>query len=308
MFRELSLVIQEVVVLEKNYIQRLENGINLYVYNGIDLIHQKDKDEYWRLFANLLKIYEFHKNQLFCSLIACNEDIFNIANVFHTFITNDNFYPYVLYSVDEFKIEKIISQYKKDFDKLSSDSGDKLGIKNFLMEPMQRLPRYQMLFSKIIKTLRYSDDSVKSFLTVCCMAEKQLRRLVNTVDQAISLNDLENYPKFDWQVGQGNFRKMSKFIVFEHPKDVEYESNVYLFEKSLICTESNPNFNNRLLYRTHVTLDEIYFIEFLEESKIKITLCQKKISLSGATENIQEWATILKSPGKGDEGNGKFNQ
>lgn len=186
-------MIQEVITLEENYISRLERGIEIYIHQGVKLIEDIFQSEYKSLFGNLLKIYDFHKDQLFRSLVACNQDVFNIANVFHTYITNDSFYPYVLFQVDRVRIEKMITKHKQHFDELSKANGDKLGIKNFLMEPVQRLPRYTLLFAEIIKLLSVNDETVKNFLSVCCMTEKQLRRLIICVDQAISLTDLDIY-------------------------------------------------------------------------------------------------------------------
>lgn len=87
-------------------------------------------------------------------------------------------------------------------------------------------------------------------------------------------------------------------------KNAPYEGHVYLFENALLCTQ--PNNENRLVYRTHVHLDHIYFIEFLEENTIKLTLRQKEFCLSGKTVEIEEWVTALKSIRDYDEQNGKF--
>lgn len=198
LFSKLSHVIQEVIDLERNYIKRLERGIEIYIDQGVEIIEDVFRHEYKNLFSNLKQIHDFHKNQLYRSLVACNEDVFNIANVFHTYITNDSFYPYVLFQVDKARLEKILFKYKVKFDKLGITNGDKLGVRNFLMEPVVRLPRYSLLFAEIIKLLSVNDETVKNFLSVCCMTERQLRRLVISVDQAISLSELDSYPSVSY--------------------------------------------------------------------------------------------------------------
>lgn len=102
--------------------------------------------------------------------------------------------------MDKVHLEKIILKYRNQFDELGEANGDKLGIRNFLMEPVVRLPRYRLLFAEIIKLLRVNDETVKNFLSVCCMTEKQLRRLVISVDQANCLSDLDSYAEvsLDW--------------------------------------------------------------------------------------------------------------
>lgn len=175
--------------------ERLERGIQVYFDQGVLRINEVFREKYKNLFSNFLKIHAFHKDQLYRSLVACHEDIFNIANVFHTYITNDSFYPYVLFQVDKVHLERIVAEHKDQFDHLAETNGDKLGIKAFLMEPVARLPRYGLLFAEIIKVLSVNDETVKNFLSVCCMAEKQMRRLLISFNQAVSLSDLDSYPE-----------------------------------------------------------------------------------------------------------------
>lgn len=84
-----------------------------------------------------------------------------------------------------------------------------------------------------------------------------------------------------------------KYIDVKNHK--QFESHVYLFENSLLCTQSDNLMENRLHYHTHIELEDIYFIEFLDDTTIQLTLRWKEICFSGDTATIQEWVTALKS-------------
>lgn len=98
---------------------------------------------------------------------------------------------------------------------------------------------------------------------------------------------------------------MSKLKIYDAKNPFPYEAHVYLFENTLLCTQSDNNIEHRLVYRTHIDLDHIYFIEFLEENRIRLTLRQKEFCMSGDTAEIQEWVTALKSVKDYDEENGE---
>lgn len=91
---------------------------------------------------------------------------------------------------------------------------DKLGVNSFLMEPIQRLPKYRLLIDQLAKVLSPFLVVEKARLAACSRAgsyvyadvivtlssfvfspnlinsEKNVQRLLNTVNESISLNDI----------------------------------------------------------------------------------------------------------------------
>lgn len=69
---------------------------------------------------------------------------------------------------------------------------DKLGINSFLVQPIQRLPKYQLLLSQLIKEFgkQLNEDGVKLIIAACCRAEKHIQRLLDRVNNSMSINDI----------------------------------------------------------------------------------------------------------------------
>lgn len=152
--RQLCNVIQELVQTERNYVSSLERGIKIYVQtletnarNYPALLGKK-----YHIFGNIERLYAFHKEELLPSLIACNDDVIYIATLFYTLISKDYFYGYVLFGLNKPRAEKLTSEYKEFFDGITNKTDeDKLGVNSFLLQPIQILPRYKLLFGEIIK-------------------------------------------------------------------------------------------------------------------------------------------------------------
>lgn len=283
-------MVEEVIKVEKNYILRLEEGIDIYFKQGIKLIKDSDKLEYERAFSNILKIYDLHKNQLYQSLINCNNDVFNIAKIFQKLISNDSFYPYVIYPVEIVKLEKFITKYKKIFDKISNKAGATIGIDIFLCEPFQRLTKYQILFKEIINQLDFHDTALRKFSSICRLTERQLTQLINVVDQAIIIKDLEKCSDIEWREN-GKFRKASIMQIFNYNENVSYDANVYLFESCLIINQRNENEGN--IFRTIINLDDIIYVEECLGTNIRLKMRRNEIVFSGNKSEIQEWMKEL---------------
>lgn len=78
------------------------------------------------------------------------------------------------------------------FKEIQNEIGDKLGVNSFLVQPIQRLPKYKLLLGQLISELgkRLEDDGVKQQIAACCLAEKRLQRLLDTVNGSMNINDI----------------------------------------------------------------------------------------------------------------------
>ncbi|CAO1399706.1 unnamed protein product [Diamesa serratosioi] len=189
----LEKILNELLQNELKYISSLKHGINNYVKTvesvGDDvpgeLIGQK-----FRLFGNIEDIYRLHHEKLFPQILNSNRNIEAIANIFTYFLQNDSFYCYVLYAINQINADQLCSNHSKFFDDLKNKFGDNLGVHSFCILPIQRLPRYQLLLSEIINELQKDMTENKKIIAACCTAEKNIQRLLGTINEAISINDI----------------------------------------------------------------------------------------------------------------------
>lgn len=194
--RQLLNVIRELVQVEKNYVATLGRGIQMYVRAmETQALPNELKGKKYHVFANIERIHSFHESTFLPKLVECNENCFEIARLFYNSISNDCFYGYILFGLNKPRAEKLTIESKDFFDRITMKSDDKLGVNSFLLQPIQILPRYRLLFGQIIKALATFVDfgikNVKDVVKACCLAEKQVQRLLDTVNDALSLNDIE---------------------------------------------------------------------------------------------------------------------
>lgn len=132
---------------------KLGKGIEVYI-NGFDSCKDLPpslQGKKYHVFGNIERIHDFHRDTLLPSIVRCSENVLEIANVFYDYISQDRFYGYVLYGLNQPKADRICFENKAFFDSIARAAGDKLGINSFLLEPIQRLPRYNLLLTDIIK-------------------------------------------------------------------------------------------------------------------------------------------------------------
>lgn len=109
----------------------------------------------------------------------------------------DYFYIYVLYTINRQRSDKLYETNRDYFKGIQSQIGDRLGVNSFLVQPVQRLPKYKLLLGQLFKELRKmfgvdDDNKIKNELAACCLAEKRLQRLLDTVNQAMIVNDISD--------------------------------------------------------------------------------------------------------------------
>lgn len=186
-------IVHEFLLKEKTYIDSLERGIANYVdiiKRGGNEVPALLRRQTFRLFANIEEIYKLHKESVYPRLLVCNGNAQLIAETISSYVQNDLFYCYIVYGVNQKSAETLISQHLDFFDKLRYSSDDMLGITSLTIQPIQKLPRYKMLFDEMIKELGRDIISNKAAAAACCIAEKNLQRLLVRLDEALSVNDI----------------------------------------------------------------------------------------------------------------------
>ncbi|XP_055532639.1 uncharacterized protein LOC129722860 isoform X2 [Wyeomyia smithii] len=229
-------LIEELLDTERNYINTLEKGIATYIKNLFnklpipkELVNMK-----YHLFGNIEYIHQFHKCVLLPKLCACGEDAGQIGDVFSKYLENDSFYGYVLYSLYHPKSQRLCEQFARFFEDHQNSSGDRLGVKSFILQPIQRLPRYKMLLASIAKSLRavepsMAEDTASPYQLVC-KAESLMEQFINTMNESMQVNDIVECERTDDEEIEMGFgvpkpatvlreQNSENQILFLYPKD-----------------------------------------------------------------------------------------
>lgn len=176
------MIINELLENEAKYVQKLETGIETYIgsFKSVQLPASLVGRKFI-VFSNIELIHEFHAKKFLPELLDCDRDPEKIANVFISNIEGYFFDQYIGYAQNKLRSVEIVKNNRDFFDRFNHD---RLGVNSFLILPIQRLPRYQLIFCELIKEL-VSDDVTenKAAITRCCRAEKALEKLLTIVDE-----------------------------------------------------------------------------------------------------------------------------
>lgn len=173
-------IIQELIDSENKYIETLSRGIKDYLvpYDTNEL-PSGVAGKRFEIFSNIEVIHEIHEKLFLRKLLDCRFDPLAVANVFLEMVENKYFDNYIVYVQFRINPDEIIRQNIEYFETLRKDT---LGILSFLSQPIQRLPRYQLLLAELITDLMNDLDNNKEAITGCCLAEKNIQRLLKVVD------------------------------------------------------------------------------------------------------------------------------
>lgn len=176
-------IIQELVDSEKKYIKNLSQGIRDYLvpYDTKELPSSLAGKRF-EIFSNIEVIQEIHEKLFMRKILDCNYDPLCVANVFLEMVENKYFDNYIIYVQFRIHPDEIIRENIEYFETLQLRVSDNLGISSFLSQPIQRLPRYQLLLAELITDLMQDLDNNKEAITGCCLAEKEIQRLLKVVD------------------------------------------------------------------------------------------------------------------------------
>lgn len=162
-------------------------------------------DEYKEKFQIVSKLIEnvlnFHKLHFLPSLEKCNKNANQIAQVFLKLIdnlsVNNKFYSHVLYAMSKLKMSAIVDEKFDHFKELAVENDDKLGIRSFLMEPIQRMFKYKNLMEDIVRELhKMSVNAEKNVdlpdtLRSCTLAVYWIGRVLDNTNEAAKLDTID---------------------------------------------------------------------------------------------------------------------
>uniref|UniRef100_A0A336M4M9 CSON009781 protein n=1 Tax=Culicoides sonorensis TaxID=179676 RepID=A0A336M4M9_CULSO len=284
---KLKCALEELLKTEENYVNKLDFGLKSYAEPLDELLQDKYNEE----FFDIERLKNFHKYELLPLIRDNQRNVFDIANTFHRLISNDCFFDYVFYAMRKPKLENFIAEHSGLFEKLALKSNDKLGINSFLHEPIQRIPRYKLLFTEIIKAISVDDDAMKDIQRACHIAERDILTLLNTVNEALNLNLLNKTDQFN-MFEYGKFIKASDFEMIDTKQNIHFKGKAFLFEKALLCTEFDE-LKVLYYYRTHILIDDILYIDADKQGTFRINLDDVEIDFTSNKEIIEKWIDLL---------------
>ncbi|XP_031163462.1 kalirin isoform X2 [Sander lucioperca] len=226
-------VLNELIQTEKDYVKDLGIVVEVFMKKieekGIpDDMKGKDKI----VFGNIHQIYDWHRDFFVGELEKCLEDHEHLPELF---IKHERrLHMYVVYCQNKPKSEYIVAEYDTYFDGIQQDTQCRLTLSDFLIKPIQRITKYQLLLKDFLK---YSSKA-----GIDC---EQIEKAVDLMSQVPKLcNDMMNLGRLQGYEGkltcQGKLLQQETFFVTEQDTGVlsrSKERRVFLFEQIVIFSE-----------------------------------------------------------------------
>ncbi|KTG39811.1 hypothetical protein cypCar_00027808, partial [Cyprinus carpio] len=226
-------VLNELIQTEKDYVKDLgivvEEFMKRIEEKGVpDDMKGKDKI----VFGNIHQIYDWHKDFFVGELEKCLEDQEKLPGLFCKH--ERRLHMYVVYCQNKPKSEYIVAEYDSYFEGIQQDIHSRLSISDFLIKPIQRITKYQLLLKDFLKY------SAKAGLNC-----QDIERAVDLMSQVPKLcNDMMNLGRLQGFEGkltsQGKLLQQETFFVTEQDSGVlsrSKERRVFLFEQIVIFSE-----------------------------------------------------------------------
>ena len=275
-------IITEIIQTEKSYVQDLASCLETYYKEFVSNV--QSQPEYLRgkesiIFGNLDEIYHFHKNTFLVEL----ENYENMPeDIGHCFVIYaDQFQIYVDYCMNKETSTKLLMEDAKSenyFERLQRSNQLKCSLDSYLIKPIQRITKYQLLLKDLLSCCEDNRNETKEALDVMLSVPKK-------ANDAIHLSLLEGLEEEGLsKEALGDVLLQDKFQVWDSKQLIKKgkDRHVFLFETSLLVAKELKDQKGKLkyFYKFKVMTSEINITEHMEGDPCKIAVWTGRAPLS----------------------------
>ncbi|KAK7144341.1 hypothetical protein R3I94_010684 [Phoxinus phoxinus] len=289
-------VLNEMVQTERDYVKDLgvivEDFMKRIGEKGIpEDMTGKDKI----VFGNIHQIFDWHKEFFLGELEKCLQDHDRLAELF---IKHERrLHMYVIYCQNKPRSEFVVAEYDGFFEEVQQEINSRLSISDYLIKPIQRITKYQLLLKDFLKY------STKAGLD-CKELEKAVELMSLVPKQC---NDMMNLGRLQGYEGkltaQGKLLQQDTFFVTEQDSGVlsrSKERRVFLFEQIVIFSEllrkgsSTPGYQ----FKKSIKVNFLSLEENADSDPCKFVLLSRgsseRLALQAANVDIKkEWVQSI---------------
>ncbi|XP_036826721.1 triple functional domain protein isoform X2 [Oncorhynchus mykiss] len=302
--RRKEFIMAELIQTEKTYVRDLRECTDTYLWemtSGVEEIPPGIVNKEHIIFGNMVDLYEFHHN-IFLKELEKYEQL--PEDVGHCFVTwADKFQMYVNYCKNKPDSTQLILEHAGPyFDEIQQRHRLANSISSYLIKPVQRITKYQLLLKELLTCCEEGKGEIKDGLEVMLSVPKR-------ANDAMHLSMLEG---FDENIeSQGELILQESCQVWD-PKTLirkGRERHLFLFEMSLVFSKEVKDSNGRskYMYKSKLYTSELGVTEHVEGDPCKFALwvgrtptSDNKIvlkpsqgckhgSMASSIENKQDW-------------------
>ncbi|XP_036208935.1 kalirin isoform X21 [Myotis myotis] len=283
-------VLNELVQTEKDYVKDL----GVVVEGFMKRIEEKGVPEDMRgkdkiVFGNIHQIYDWHKDFFLAELEKCIQEQDRLAQLF---IKHERkLHIYVWYCQNKPRSEYIVAEYDAYFEELKQEINQRLTLSDFLIKPIQRITKYQLLLKDF---LRYSEKAglecseIEKAVELMCLVPKRCNDMMN-------LGRLQGFE--GTLTAQGKLLQQDTFYVIELDAGMQSrtkERRVFLFEQIVIFSEllRKGSVTPGYMFKRSIKMNHLVLEEDVDHDPCKFALMNRETServiLQAANADIQQ--------------------
>ncbi|KAM6143891.1 proto-oncogene DBL isoform 2-T2 [Erethizon dorsatum] len=280
-------VLNELIQTERVYVQELFTvllGYRAEMDNPemFDLMPPLLRNEKDVLFGNMAEIYEFHNNIFMSSLENCSDAPEKVGPCFLE--RKDDFQIYAKYCQNKPRSEAIWKKYSECafFKERQRKLNHRLDLDSYLLKPVQRITKYQLLLKELLKYSKDSEGSTQLQEALDTMLD--LLKSVNDSMHQIAINGyIGNLNELGKMIMQGGFSvwighrkgatKMKDFARFK-----PMQRHLFLYEKAVVfCKRRNETGQGSDRYPSYsfkhcLKMDEVGITEYVKGDNRKFEI------------------------------------
>nr|XP_027791880.1 kalirin isoform X13 [Marmota flaviventris] len=292
-------VLNELVQTEKDYVKDL----GIVVEGFMKRIEEKGVPEDMRgkdkiVFGNIHQIYDWHKDFFLAELEKCIQEQDRLAQLF---IKHERkLHIYVWYCQNKPRSEYIVAEYDAYFEEVKQELNQRLTLSDFLIKPIQRITKYQLLLKvrcweprpgeKIVsgKPRVQANSSQQKAVELMCLVPKRCNDMMN-------LGRLQGFE--GTLTAQGKLLQQDTFYVIELDAGMQSrtkERRVFLFEQIVIFSEllRKGSLTPGYMFKKSIKMNYLVLEENVDNDPCKFALMNRETServiLQAANSDIQQ--------------------
>nr|XP_046254415.1 puratrophin-1 isoform X2 [Scatophagus argus] len=223
-------IVEEMVTTEREYVRSLRYIIHHYFpeMDRADL-PQDLRGKRSVVFGNLEKLLDFHSQFFLRELEACWKHPLRVP---HCFLRHqEQFSLYALYSKNKPKSDALLSNHGNSFfRKKQVELGDKMDLSSYLLKPVQRMSKYALLLTDLMKEVGVAQEAELAALQAATHMVKFQLRHGNDLLAMDAIRDCDVNLK-----EQGQLIRQDEFTVWTGRR--KCQRHVFLFEELILFSK-----------------------------------------------------------------------
>lgn len=246
-------VINELIETERVYVHDLQCVVEGYMKEYQDGSPELPRELCGKkavIFGNINEIYNFHRDVFLRELELCMDQPLLVGEVF--IAKEDEFQLYASYCRNKPSSEALRKEcaHVPFFQECQKKLGHQLPLHAYLLKPIQRITKYQLILKQMIKYCQKSEESRESL-------EDALKRMMKVLK---NLNDVMHSTYIRGFLGslgdQGKLLMQDSFVMWQPSKKLGMNlkhfkgrpRQVFLYEKLVVMTKREDETNKDCVY------------------------------------------------------------